>query len=105
MVIVFTQDNLILKPQKKSSLLLRIIVLVCAMLLGVYICSMHLKRISTGMKNEVLDVQVVKTQCLAPHVEPWENKFVHYPDPETFRRYDRRVIGMVDLTFCLINGC
>lgn len=66
---------------------------------------MHLKRISTGMKNEVLDIQVVKTQCLAPHVEPWENKFVHYPDPETFRRYDRRVIGMVDLTFCLINGC
>lgn len=82
----FSKDNLILKPQKKSSLLLRIIVLVCAMLLGVYICSMHLKRISTGTKDEVLNVQVVKTQCLAPHVEPWEKSFVHYPDPQTFRR-------------------
>ncbi|KAL8108672.1 uncharacterized protein LOC141673085 isoform X2 [Apium graveolens] len=82
----FSKDNLIFKPQKKSSLLLRIIVLVCAMLLGVYICSMHLKRMSTGMKNEVLNVQVVKTQCLAPLVAPWENKFVHYPHPKTFRR-------------------
>ncbi|XP_017232292.1 uncharacterized protein LOC108206478 isoform X2 [Daucus carota subsp. sativus] len=80
------RDNLILKPQKTSSLLLRIIVLVCAMLCGVYICSVHLKRISAGTKDEALSVQVVRGQCLVPHVEPWEKPYVHYPNPETFRR-------------------
>ncbi|PKI39261.1 hypothetical protein CRG98_040317 [Punica granatum] len=82
----FTKDCFNLKSVKKSPLVLRMIVLVFAMVCGVYICSICLKQIGTQTTAGFLNVQVVNRPCAEPAVEPWEIPYLHYPKPKTFSR-------------------
>eukprot|EP00257_Ricinus_communis_P026300 XP_025013714.1 uncharacterized protein LOC8260596 isoform X2 [Ricinus communis] len=84
-VVSCVQDTVIIKAPKKSPILLRMIVLLIAMVCGVYICSVCLKQISTNSKIKIEDIQVIErpsdnesTQMQIP--------IVHYPHPETFNR-------------------
>ncbi|KAJ7967435.1 Sulfotransferase [Quillaja saponaria] len=82
----FVKDFFITKAPKKSPLLWRMIVLVFAMVCGVYICSICLKQISTSTKTEFLDIQVIEKPCPEPNIEPREIPYVHYPKPKTYSR-------------------
>ncbi|KAB1207116.1 hypothetical protein CJ030_MR7G011437 [Morella rubra] len=82
----FTKDVFIIKPPKKSPLALRMIVLVFAMVCGVYICSICLKQISTHSKGAFFDVPELQKPCPEPQIEPWEIPYVHYPRPSTYSR-------------------
>lgn len=81
----FNKDSLILKPPKKSTLLLRMVVLIFSMVCGVYICSICLRQISSRSTGRLLSVEVVRP-CEPPDVEPSEKPFVHFPKPKTFSR-------------------
>lgn len=73
---------------KKSPLVSRMIVLVFAMVCGVYICSICLKQVSTRNKTGYLDLEVVdRPPFPEPNIEPEEVPYVHYPKPETYSRY------------------
>ncbi|KAL3538891.1 hypothetical protein ACH5RR_002257 [Cinchona calisaya] len=82
---LFNKDSLILKPPKKSILLLRMVVLIFSMVCGVYIFSVCLRQISVQSTGQLFSVQVVRP-CEPPNVEPSEKPFVHYPKPKTFSR-------------------
>ncbi|KAF8377520.1 hypothetical protein HHK36_030902 [Tetracentron sinense] len=82
----FNKDTLIIKAPKKSPLVLRMIVLMFAMVCGVYICTICLKQISTHSKNKFLNVQVLQRPCHASGIEQWEIPYIHYPKPKTYSR-------------------
>lgn len=83
----FTKDIFIIKAPKKSPIVLRMIVLVFAMVCGIYILSICLKQIGVHTKSGFLNVQVVERPlCRATDVEPWEIPYVHYPKPKTYSR-------------------
>ncbi|XP_057965788.1 uncharacterized protein LOC131156266 [Malania oleifera] len=82
----FIKESFIIKAPKKSPLLLRMIVLLFAMICGIYICSICLRQIGTGTRAGFLNVQVVGKSCTPPDVEPWEIPLLHYPTPKTYSR-------------------
>uniref|UniRef100_A0A803LNU7 Sulfotransferase n=1 Tax=Chenopodium quinoa TaxID=63459 RepID=A0A803LNU7_CHEQI len=73
---------------RKSPLLLRLIVLVFAMVCGIYICFVCLKQfsVSTITTTGFLNVQVSDRPCPRPDLEDWEVPYVHYPKPVTYSR-------------------
>ncbi|GAB4837970.1 hypothetical protein Ancab_027498 [Ancistrocladus abbreviatus] len=71
---------------KRSPLLLRMVVLVFAVVCGVYICSVCLHQISTGKNAAFLNVQVTDKPCQIPNIQQWEVPYVHYPKPKTYSR-------------------
>ncbi|KAE8715713.1 P-loop containing nucleoside triphosphate hydrolases superfamily protein isoform 4 [Hibiscus syriacus] len=85
-ICVFNKDTLIIKPSKKSPLFLRTIVLLFAMVCGVYICTICRKQISTVTK---MNIQVIGRPSpdtnIAAQLEP-QIPTLHYPKPETFSR-------------------
>ncbi|XP_022988840.1 uncharacterized protein LOC111486068 isoform X1 [Cucurbita maxima] len=83
---LFTQEAFILKVPKKSPLMLRMIVLVFAMVCGVFMCSVCLKQISTKSKVGFLKVQVIEMPCSKPWIDPSDVPFVHFPKPITYSR-------------------
>jgi hypothetical protein len=62
------------------------IVLVFAMVCGVYICSVCLKQISTHSKIKIQDIQVIERPSPDVDHENLQISSVHYPNPETFSR-------------------
>lgn len=89
---------------KKSPLVLRMIVLVFAMVCGVYICSICLKQVSTRNKTGYLDLEVIERPCPEPSIELEEVPYVHYPKPETYSRYNAGYIWF-QLWFCFHLEC
>ncbi|KAL3814208.1 hypothetical protein ACJIZ3_015476 [Penstemon smallii] len=83
---LFAKDSLNLKPQKKNPLVLRMVVLIFAMVCGVYICSVCLKQIGGKTTERLLNVQVLERPCDATNIEPSEKPYVHFPKPKTFSR-------------------
>lgn len=81
-----TKETFILKVPKKSPLMLRMIVLVFAMVCGVFICSVCLKQISTRSKVGFMKVQVIDMPCSKPEIDPSDVPFVHFPKPTTYSR-------------------
>ncbi|OIT29123.1 PREDICTED: uncharacterized protein LOC109211767 isoform X1 [Nicotiana attenuata] len=82
----FTKDTFIIKPPKKSPLLLRMVVLFFAMICGIYICSICLKQIGSRSSGPVTSVHVVERPCEATNIEPSEKPYLHFPKPKTFSR-------------------
>lgn len=82
----FTKDSFVFKAPKKSPLVLRMIVLVFAMVCGVYICSICLKQISTTATTGFLNVQLTERPCEKPNIEPSEVRYVHFPKPISYSR-------------------
>ncbi|CAH9081815.1 unnamed protein product [Cuscuta europaea] len=82
----FSKDGLLIKPSKKSPLLLRMLVLIFVMVCGVYICSVCLKQTASRKNTHLLNIAVVEKPCDPPNVEPSEKPYVHFPKPKTFSR-------------------
>lgn len=80
------QDTLVIKTPKKSPLLLTMVVLVFAMVCGVYICAICLKQTSNNTKAKFLKFQVINQASPSFGIEPWEIPYVHYPKPKTHSR-------------------
>ncbi|KAG8641250.1 uncharacterized protein LOC110629496 isoform X2 [Manihot esculenta] len=80
------QDTIIIKPPKKSPILLRMIVLVFAMVCGVFICSVCLKQISTHSKIKIEDIQVIERPFSDNPPTQMRIPIMHFPHPETFSR-------------------
>ncbi|XP_031388225.1 uncharacterized protein LOC116201224 [Punica granatum] len=77
-------DSLIIKPLKKTSpLLYRMILLVFAMICGIYIVSFCIKQISRSMID---DVQIIKMPFPQNATIESTVPLVHYPRPKTFNR-------------------
>ena len=85
------QDPLVVKAPKKSPLVSRLVVLAFAMICGVYICSICLKQIGPHTMARILNFQIFDQECNKSGIEPWELPYVHYPKPETFRRYPHNI--------------
>ncbi|XP_059314081.1 uncharacterized protein LOC132064923 [Lycium ferocissimum] len=83
---LFTKDTFIIKPPKKSPLLLRMVVLLFAMVCGIYICSICLKQIGSHSTAPLATVHVVERPCETANVDPSEKPFMHFPKPKTFSR-------------------
>ncbi|KAB5541355.1 hypothetical protein DKX38_014329 [Salix brachista] len=83
---LFSKDSFPIKTPKKSPLALRMVVLVFAMVCGVYICSICLKQMGIRTNPGFLNVEVIERPCLEPNIEPWEIPYVHYPKPITYAR-------------------
>ncbi|XP_004136987.2 uncharacterized protein LOC101207076 [Cucumis sativus] len=81
-----TKETFISKVPKKSPLMLRMIVLVFAMVCGVFICSVCLKQISTRSKVGFMKVEVIDMPCSKPTIDPSDAPFVHFPKPTTYSR-------------------
>ncbi|KAK4740054.1 hypothetical protein R3W88_003751 [Solanum pinnatisectum] len=82
----FTKDTFILKPPKKSPLLLRMVVLLFAMICGIYICSICLKQVGSHSSGPLVTVHVVERPCEMTNVDPSEKPYIHFPKPKTFSR-------------------
>lgn len=79
------QDTVVIKTPKRSPLLLTMVVVVFAMVCGVYVCSIFLKQTSNSTKAKPMKFQVIDQPCPLG-TEPWEIPYVHYPKPETHSR-------------------
>ncbi|ESQ53681.1 hypothetical protein EUTSA_v10025642mg [Eutrema salsugineum] len=80
------KDSFVLKLPKKSSLVLRMVVLFFVMVCAVYICSICLEQIGVSPNYGFLNVEVFERPCPEPNIEPWDIPFVHYPKPKTYNR-------------------
>ncbi|XVE87148.1 hypothetical protein DITRI_Ditri18aG0093200 [Diplodiscus trichospermus] len=88
-IFLVNKDTLIIKPPKKSPLFLRTIVLLFAMVCGVYICIICLKQISTVTNIKFQNIQVIERpspdSIIIRRLEA-QIPTLHYPKPETFSR-------------------
>lgn len=82
---LFVKDGLVNKPPKKSRLWLRMVVLIIAMVCGLYVCTVCLRQINAQTKAQIFSVQVMKS-CEVPRVDPLEKQLIHFPKPKTFKR-------------------
>ncbi|XP_009628153.1 uncharacterized protein [Nicotiana tomentosiformis] len=82
----FTKDTIIIKPPKKSPALLRMIVVVFAMVCGVYICSTCLKQTNNEKTSKFLNIEVVERPCHEYDTDRSQIPYFHYPKPKTFNR-------------------
>jgi hypothetical protein len=77
-ICLFNKDTLIIKPPKKSPVLLRMLLLIFAMVCGVYICSLSVKQTSINTNSIFLKIEVLEKLNQVP--------YLHYPQPKTFNR-------------------
>ncbi|KAK3023956.1 hypothetical protein RJ639_042846, partial [Escallonia herrerae] len=81
-----SQDTLIIKPPKRSPGMSRMILLVFAMVCGVYICSICIKQINIHSKAKFLDFEVIDRPCHDYGIDRSQVPYLHYPKPKTFNR-------------------
>ncbi|KAJ7952880.1 Sulfotransferase [Quillaja saponaria] len=79
-------DSLIIKPPKKSPVLLRMAVLMFATVCSVYICSVCLKQISTQARSLFQNMQGIESPIPNKFIMLEEIPHLHYPKPTTFSR-------------------
>ncbi|KAF5766276.1 putative Sulfotransferase domain, P-loop containing nucleoside triphosphate hydrolase [Helianthus annuus] len=87
-MVFFSKDVLIIKPPKKSAVVLRLIVFTFSMVFGVYVCSICFKQINIQTKNMFLDNEVIERPCCNAIVDRSQIPFLHYPKPKTFDRLE-----------------
>ncbi|GLU20001.1 hypothetical protein SLE2022_362190 [Rubroshorea leprosula] len=82
------KETLIIKPPKKSTVFLRTIVLLFAMVCGVCICSVCLRQIGSVTVIKLQDIQVIEKPPPDSPVEDPARQIphLHYPIPKTFSR-------------------
>lgn len=78
------QDTLVVKPPKKSPVFLRMIVLVFAMVCGVYICSLSVKQTNIHTNTRFLKIEVIERLSHDYVID--QVPYLHYPKPKTFSR-------------------
>ncbi|XP_071711370.1 uncharacterized protein [Rutidosis leptorrhynchoides] len=85
-IVFFTKDAVIIRPPKKTSVVLRLIVLAFSMVFGVYICSICFKQINIQTNNTFLEIEVIERPCYTSLIDRSKIPFLHYPNPKTFNR-------------------
>ncbi|KAM1134047.1 hypothetical protein ACFX19_043929 [Malus domestica] len=92
-ICLFDKDTIVTKAPKKSPLILRMVVLLFAMVCGVFICLVCLKQINTQTKTKLLNIVAINHRdkinqpCQVPDdLEQSEISYLHYPKPQTFKR-------------------
>ncbi|XWS33632.1 hypothetical protein CRYUN_Cryun22dG0099500 [Craigia yunnanensis] len=88
-IYLFNKDTVIIKPPKKSPMFLRTIVLLFAMVCGVYICTICLKQIGTVTKIKFQNIQVIERPSPDSNIiKQLEAQIptLHYPKPKSFSR-------------------
>ncbi|XP_051145407.1 uncharacterized protein LOC127261205 [Andrographis paniculata] len=80
------KESFIVKPFKKDTLALRMVVLIFVMLCGVYISAVCLKQFSWLKTGQTLGIQIIGRQCDESDIEPSEKPYLHFPKPKTFSR-------------------
>ncbi|KAK7386452.1 hypothetical protein VNO78_26690 [Psophocarpus tetragonolobus] len=81
----FNKDILVIKPPKKSPLLLRMSVLIFSMACGVFICSVCLKQISSHARTMLMELQIEKPSLTRLNLTDGV-PLLHYPKPVSFNR-------------------
>ncbi|RDY02650.1 hypothetical protein CR513_13864, partial [Mucuna pruriens] len=95
-------DSLDIKSLKKFPLTLRLVVLVVAVVCGIYICSICLQQKGERTSTRLLDLAVFKQPCYHPsRVQEWEIPYLHYPEPETYSREECACNPV--LFFCIVS--
>lgn len=64
------------------------IVFALSMLCGISICSMCLKQLGSDGWSRIVRIEVVDQPCNRSTLPPSEAKFLHYPQPITYSRWD-----------------
>ncbi|XP_047316117.1 uncharacterized protein LOC124919818 [Impatiens glandulifera] len=87
-VCFLNKDSIIIvKPQKKLSVLSRTIVLMFSMLTGIYICSICIKQSNGWPIFDSVNFRIIEERpCHARVVDRSQLPYLHYPKPETFSR-------------------
>uniref|UniRef100_A0A2P2K019 Sulfotransferase n=1 Tax=Rhizophora mucronata TaxID=61149 RepID=A0A2P2K019_RHIMU len=80
------KDAVIIKPPKKTSIFLRMIVLIFAMICGVYIYSICQNQISSQHKIQIQHIQVIGRPSADYNSTHLQIPRLHYPNPKTFSR-------------------
>ncbi|XP_061343155.1 uncharacterized protein LOC133289275 [Gastrolobium bilobum] len=74
-------------PIKSFPLTLRLVVLVIAVVCGIYIFSICFEQIGVSTNTKLSRLSVFKQPCYHPYsVEEWEIPYLHYPEPKTHSR-------------------
>ncbi|KAK7351662.1 hypothetical protein VNO77_11261 [Canavalia gladiata] len=82
-----TKDSLDIKSFKNFPLILRLVVLVFAVVCGIYICTICLEQKTVLSYSKLLASTVFNHLCHhPPGVEEWELPYLHYPEPKTYSR-------------------
>ncbi|KAF1861660.1 hypothetical protein Lal_00026067 [Lupinus albus] len=79
------KDVLLVKPPKKSRMLLRSAVLMFSMVCSVFILSVCLKQISTHARTKFLELNVINKPSQS-RTKLIDIPYLHYPDPVSFSR-------------------
>ncbi|VFQ69239.1 unnamed protein product [Cuscuta campestris] len=82
----FTKGTLIIKPPKKSPAIFRVVLVVLAMVCGVFIFSAYLNQSCTDRENNVLNLEVINRHCDHLDIDRSQIPYLHYPKPKTFSR-------------------
>ncbi|KAL7094517.1 hypothetical protein ACP275_11G108300 [Erythranthe tilingii] len=86
-ICLFTKDTLIIKPPKRPPASLRMLVLIFAMVCGVYIFSVCLKQTNIHTNTKFLKVEVGnQRRCLDNSIDRSQIPYLHYPNPVSFNR-------------------
>ncbi|XP_022858610.1 uncharacterized protein LOC111379471, partial [Olea europaea var. sylvestris] len=84
------QDALVVKAPKRNPLILRMVVLLFAMVCGLYIFSFCINQ--TNRDNNPLKIQVIDRRrnwhCRTAQIQEWDIPYVHFPEPQTFSRQE-----------------
>ncbi|XP_073039490.1 uncharacterized protein [Primulina eburnea] len=83
---LFTKGNITVKSPKKSPASLRMIVLVFAVVCGVYICSVCLKQTNFLSQTKFLNIEINTRHCHTNGVDRSQTPQLYYPNPTTFSR-------------------
>nr|GEX21932.1 sulfotransferase domain-containing protein [Tanacetum cinerariifolium] len=82
------QGAIVLKSRNMSLGLLRLLVLACAMICGIYVCSTYLRQTHVEKKREYVEFQVIERPHRNNVVYQSQIGYLHYPKPETFDRFE-----------------
>ncbi|CAI9763658.1 unnamed protein product [Fraxinus pennsylvanica] len=84
------QDALVAKAPKRNPLILRMVVLLFAMVCGLYIFTFCIRQ--TNRNNDPLKIQVIDRRrnwhCRTAQIQEWDIPYIHFPEPETFSRHE-----------------
>ncbi|XP_075514910.1 uncharacterized protein LOC142549704 [Primulina tabacum] len=85
-ICLFTKGTVIVKSPKKSPASLRMIVIVFAVVFGVYICSVCLKQTNFLSQTNFLDIKINMRHCHTNSFDRFQFPQLYYPNPTTFSR-------------------
>ncbi|TKY75087.1 sulfotransferase protein [Spatholobus suberectus] len=97
-----TKDSPDIKSFKKFPLTLRLVVLVVAVVCGIYIGTICLEQKGLRTSINLLDITVFKQPCSRPSgVQEWELPYLHYPEPQNYSREECACNPV--LFFCIVS--